>query len=59
MKNKQTKWGIFRWPFLLSVTSLTGLISGLTGTGVLDVVSWVTLGGLIIVITLSAFLFST
>ena len=36
-------WMIFRWPLLLGVLSLFGLISALVGDGVWDALSWLAL----------------
>jgi xanthosine utilization system XapX-like protein len=35
---------IFRWPLLLAVLSLVGLLSALIGDEVYDLMSWLTLG---------------
>lgn len=37
-------WMIFRWPLLLGVLSLLGLISALVGDDGYDLFSWLTLG---------------
>lgn len=37
-------WMIFRWPVVLAVVSLFGLLSALIGDGVFDVLSWLGLG---------------
>jgi len=37
-------WMIFRWPLLLAVLSLVGLLSALIGDEVYDLMSWLTLG---------------
>lgn len=37
-------WMIFRWPLLLAVSSLVGLVSALVGDEFFDLVSWLTLG---------------
>lgn len=37
-------WMIFRWPLLLAVLSLFGLISALVGDEVYDLMSWLSLG---------------
>lgn len=37
-------WMIFRWPVVLAVASLFGLLSALIGVGVFDVLSWLGLG---------------
>lgn len=36
-------WMIFRWPLLLAVLSLFGLISALVGDDVYDLLSWLSL----------------
>lgn len=35
---------IFAWPLLLALASLAGLILGLTGDGVRDMLAWLLLG---------------
>jgi hypothetical protein len=47
---RATAWRIFRWPALLAAATITGLISGLLGDWLADLLAWVTLGGLIGVI---------
>ncbi|WP_252271796.1 hypothetical protein [Pseudomonas subflava] len=37
-------WMIFRWPLLLALLSLFGLIAALVGDDVYDLLSWLTLG---------------
>ncbi len=37
-------WKVWQIPLLLSVLSLIGLISALTGDGFWDLLSWLTLG---------------
>ncbi|WP_043311042.1 hypothetical protein [Pseudomonas sp. ML96] len=37
-------WMIFRWPLVLAVLSLFGLLSALVGDEVYDLLSWLTLG---------------
>lgn len=37
-------WMIFRWPLLVGVVSLVGLVSALVGDGVWDALSWLALG---------------
>lgn len=37
-------WMIFRWPVVLAVVSLFGLLSALIGDGIFDVLSWLGLG---------------
>lgn len=45
----RTNWRIFRWPALIGVASIVGLISALVGDGWYDVLSWVLLGGCVAV----------
>ena len=40
---------IFRWPLCLGLASLGGLLSALLGDGPWDVLSWVLLGGPVLV----------
>lgn len=37
-------WMIFRWPLLIAVISLVGLVSALVGDGGWDALSWAALG---------------
>lgn len=41
---RQSTFSIFQMPTLIAALSLIGLISALTGDGVRDLVSWITLG---------------
>ncbi|MDR0673998.1 MAG: hypothetical protein LBF93_10190 [Zoogloeaceae bacterium] len=36
-------WQIFRWPFLIGLSSSIGLVSALVGDGPWDALSWATL----------------
>jgi uncharacterized membrane protein YjjP (DUF1212 family) len=38
-------WRIFRWPLVIGVAGLVGLVSALIGDGWYDAVSWLLLGG--------------
>lgn len=38
---------VFGWPAVIAGASLVGLLSALLGDGWYDVVSWLTLGGLV------------
>ncbi len=40
-----TLWQIFRWPLLLAMQSIAGLTAALVGDGLLDLLSWLCLGG--------------
>lgn len=42
-------WRIFRWPLAIGVASIVGLVAALVGDGPLDVLSWVLLGGAVVV----------
>ncbi|MBN9340920.1 MAG: hypothetical protein ABT02_12675 [Comamonadaceae bacterium SCN 68-20] len=37
-------WLIFRWPLLIAMVSIVGLVSALVGDGMWDALSWATLG---------------
>lgn len=43
-------WRAFRMPLLLAIASLIGLVSALIGDGLFDLVSWLTFGGLMVMI---------
>lgn len=45
-----TLWRIYRWPLAIAAASLVGLISALLGDGWRDALSWVALGGLVVLI---------
>lgn len=42
-KDRQTLWQVFAIPIGIAVLSIIGLISALTGDGVRDILSWLTL----------------
>lgn len=42
-------WRIFRWPLLMAVVSAVGLVAALLGDGVYDLISWTTLGAMVVV----------
>lgn len=42
-------WRIFRWPIVLALVTIVGLLSALIGDGWADAASWLLLGILIIV----------
>ncbi len=37
-------WQIFRWPLVMALANLIGLVAALFGDGWYDIISWVTLG---------------
>jgi hypothetical protein len=41
-----TLWRIFRWPLLLALVSIAGLVGALVGDNAWDVLSWLCLGSL-------------
>lgn len=54
MTNKLTRrsastWRIFRWPLLIGIISLIGLLSALVGDGWFDILSWCSLGGTVFI----------
>lgn len=42
-------WRIFRWPLAIGLASVVGLIAALVGDGAYDLLSWLTLGGVVVV----------
>ena len=50
-KPQNSLWRIFRWPLLIAIVTLVGLLSALIGDGVYDALSWLLLGALIVVMT--------
>lgn len=40
MKGPRSLWQVFKWPVVLGVMTLIGLISALVADGVWDLVSW-------------------
>ena len=44
----QSNWRIFRWPLLIGIISIVGLVSALVGDGWYDVLSWLCLGACIL-----------
>jgi len=40
----RTGWSIFRWPLVLALASVIGLLSALLGDGWADALSWLMLG---------------
>ena len=43
MNAHKTLWQVFRWPTVIGVASLAGLLSALIGEGLWDGVSWLLL----------------
>jgi uncharacterized membrane protein YjjP (DUF1212 family) len=46
-------WEIFRWPTLIGVATIIGLVSALVGDGWYDAVSWLSLGFTLAVIAVA------
>lgn len=42
-------WRIFRWPLAIGLASTLGLVAALVGDGPYDALSWIMLGGAVIV----------
>ena len=53
MNGLQSTWRIWRWPLLLALLSLLGLLAALLGDGAWNVVSWLCLGALPMVMVLA------
>lgn len=47
-------WMIFRWPLLLALLSLFGLISALVGDELYDLLSWLSLGAPLLLLAVVA-----
>jgi len=47
-RDSQTTWQIFRWPTLICVLSIVGLVTALVGDGWWDAVSWGSLGSIVL-----------
>ena len=45
----QSNRPIFRWPALIGAASMVGLVSALVGDGWYDMLSWILLGGCVVV----------
>jgi len=45
----QGAWRIFRWPLVIGLASVVGLVAALVGDGPYDLLSWLTLGGVVVV----------
>ena len=48
--SRRTLWQVFRAPLLLALLSVVGLVAALVGDGLLDLLSWLTLGSTLLVI---------
>jgi hypothetical protein len=46
----QGAWRIFRWPLAIGAASTIGLVAALVGDGAYDALSWILLGGAVVVI---------
>ena len=49
-RSPRTLWQVFRAPLLLALLSVVGLVAALVGDGLLDLLSWLTLGSTLLVI---------
>lgn len=47
----QSTWRIFRWPLVMALANIVGLVAALIGDGTCDLVSWATLGMTLVVMT--------
>lgn len=53
VRHRRSTPGIFAWPILIAVLSLTGLIAGLTGEGIRDTAASALLGSTIVTIAIA------
>ena len=49
-RSRRTLWQVFRAPLLLALLSVVGLVAALVGDGLLDLLSWLTLGSTLLAI---------
>jgi hypothetical protein len=49
----QSAWRIFRWPLVIGLASVVGLVAALVGDGPYDALSWLTLGGVVAVMAVA------
>ncbi len=49
-RRRPANWRIFRWPLVIGIASLVGLVSALVGDGWYDALSWGLLGGLLVLV---------
>ncbi len=49
-RGTRSLWKIMRWPLLLALVSVAGLVAALVGDGVLNALSWLCLGSVVAVI---------
>jgi uncharacterized membrane protein YjjP (DUF1212 family) len=53
VRTAQSNWRIFRWPLVVGLLSVMGLVAALVGNGWLDAASWLFLGSLIVLMTMA------
>lgn len=49
----RSNWMVFRWPLLLALMSIVGLVCALLADGWADILSWLLLGGLLVVMVVA------
>ncbi len=50
---RRTGWQVFRWPLLMAVANILGIVAALVGNGVYDILSWTVLGGTLVLMILA------
>ncbi len=54
LRRRRSGWGIYRWPLLINLIALAGILAALVGNGGWDVFSWLTLGTLSVGVSLTS-----
>jgi hypothetical protein len=47
---RRSTWQVYRWPLLFALLSVMGLVCALVGDGAWDVLSWLSLGVVVIAV---------
>ena len=49
----RTIWQVFKWPLMMAVANVIGIVAALIGNGVYDALSWIVLGGTLVLMILA------
>ncbi len=50
---RRTAWQVFRWPLVMAVANIVGIVAALVGNGPYDILSWAVLGGTLVLMVLA------